>query len=144
MEINQTYWKLLKIARVCGGGVQIWLSFFVSTVRHARKHFQKASNWRHGQPASTDTWGVAQNKHRFLRFIYCSAEQFFWLSPLNFYCRKIVNLSCIKIYCKMPRCFWKNKNKQEIRYLPTSLPLFWVRYVILLFYPNSGYNLIRP
>ena len=27
--------------------------FFFSFVRHASKHFQKASYWRHGQPAST-------------------------------------------------------------------------------------------
>ena len=31
----------------------------------ASKHFQKASNWRHGQPASTDTWenvGLVENQ----------------------------------------------------------------------------------
>ena len=36
-----------------GGGGKLDFRFFVY---FASKHFQKASNWRHGQPASTDTW----------------------------------------------------------------------------------------
>ena len=36
---------------IYAGGVQARLSFF--SLLHG-KHFQKASNWRHGQPASTD------------------------------------------------------------------------------------------